>query len=101
MQRRDISSTPVWPYIALVTSLFLVSVWAPRIWRWSTPRVTPTTFPAAGTPSMNGMPGGLEEAIPAWPVQNTMSPRSSSDKQHGTQPRRQRRPRHHHLATGS
>jgi len=33
MQHRDISSTPVWPYVTVVLSLFLFSVWATRFWR--------------------------------------------------------------------
>ena len=36
MQRRHSISTPVWPYIAVVTCLFALSVLAPRLWRAGT-----------------------------------------------------------------
>lgn len=36
MQRRHSTSTPVWPYIAVVACLFGLSVLAPRLWRAGT-----------------------------------------------------------------
>ncbi|MFV1965587.1 MAG: hypothetical protein ACC628_09215 [Pirellulaceae bacterium] len=59
MQRREYSSTPVWPYIAVVTLLFMLSAWAPRYWRSTQPpRIQAPawvgyreTFVAAETPA--------------------------------------------------